>query len=208
MEALALRLQSHWDLVEDHLSNVKPPPIPGPDFGLVEAVLEELADFLVECADPQDKLYARVEQVLAWGRELLEAASTREVLEITRAAPCFRAGNIGRKGSWADIAAVRACLLQLQHVNPLAPVYQASLQHLLVFLGREILEAADQRRREGLLLFHDLLVLARRVLRNDDQVRVELQQQLQALAPGRVPGHRPDPGRVGGADRGGCRWRC
>ena len=181
MEALALRLQSHWDLVEDHLSHVEPPPIPGPDFGVVEAVMDELLDLLGECADAEDKLFVRVEQVLAWCRELLEAGSTREVLEIMRAAPSFRAGNIGRKGIWTDIKAVRECLLQLEGVNPLVPVYQASLQHLLVFLGREILAAADQRRREGLLLFHDLLVFARQVLRTNEQVRVELQQQYKHL---------------------------
>ncbi|MCB0969802.1 MAG: UvrD-helicase domain-containing protein, partial [Ilumatobacter sp.] len=50
-----------------------------------------------------------------------------------------------------------------------------------MFLGREILAAADQRRREGLLLFHDLLVFARQVLRTNEQVRVELQQQYKHL---------------------------
>ena len=113
MESLALRLQSHWDLVEDHLPGLAAPPIPGPDFTVVEPVLEQLADLLGECTDPDDKLFIRVEQILAWGRDLLEADSTRAVIEVMRAAPSFRVKTTGRQGNWADISAVRDCVAEL-----------------------------------------------------------------------------------------------
>lgn len=177
MESLALALQADWDLVEDHLQDVEPPSIPGPDFGDVNRVLADLNGHLADCTDPEDKLCIRIQEILVWGRDLNDAGSTREIVEVMQAAPSFRVGNAGRQGNWPDIKAVRACVGELLELNPLTPVYQASLQHLLVFLGREILEAADQRRREGQLLFHDLLVLARRVLRDNEQVRVELQQR-------------------------------
>ncbi len=55
-------------------------------------------------------------------------------------------------------------------------------------------------RREGALLFHDLLVLARDALRHDD-VRVGVPRGLRAHPHRRVPGHRPAPDRDRGAAR-------
>jgi len=181
MESLALALQSDYDLAEDHLQGLTPPAVPKPDLSECQRVLGELDGFCTECCDPEDKLYVRVEEIRAWLRDLVAAGSTREIIEVWRAAPRFKVKNFGRQTNWTDVAAVRACVAQLLELNPLAPVYQASLQHLLAYLGREILEAAEQRRREGLLLFHDLLVLARRVLRTNAQVRVELQQRYKHL---------------------------
>lgn len=181
MESLALGLQNDWDLVEDHLQHVNVPEIPPPDFSEVDRVLRSLSGLLAECDDPSDKLYCRIEQILEWGRELVGAGSTRQILDLMQDDPGLRVGGMGRAGNWPDIQLVRAGVAELLELNPLTAVFDASLQHLLAFLGREILTAAEQRRREGQLLFHDLLVLARRVLRSNAQVRVELQQRYRHL---------------------------
>ena len=70
---------------------------------------------------------------------------------------------------------------------------------------RHTLEAADQRREAGTLEFHDLLVLARTLLRDPVQgpvVRARAPRALPAPAARRVPGHRPDPDRARRAHRG------
>jgi ATP-dependent helicase/nuclease subunit A len=110
MESLALALQADWDLVEDHLQDVEPPSIPGPDFGDVNRVLADLTGHLADCTDPEDKLCIRIQEILAWGQDLNHAGSTREIVEVMHAAPSFRVGNAGRQGNWPDIKAVRACV--------------------------------------------------------------------------------------------------
>ena len=67
-----------------------------------------------------------------------------------------------------------------------------------------------RRRRSGRLEFHDLLVLARAVLRDPEhgwEVRQRLRRALHPPAARRVPGHRPDPVRPRRAARVG-RPRC
>ena len=72
-------------------------------------------------------------------------------------------------------------------------------------LRRHTLDAADRApRAPARLEFHDLLVLARRVLRDPVQgpiVRAAPPRALPAAAARRVPGHRPDPDRAGRAHR-------
>ena len=49
------------------------------------------------------------------------------------------------------------------------------------WLAERVLESAELRRAEGRLEFHDLLVLARNLLRNEAQVRAALQERYQRL---------------------------
>ena len=61
--------------------------------------------------------------------------------------------------------------------------------------GRFVLDGAAARAAAGTLEFHDLLVLARRLLATDAGARRAPPRALPAGAARRVPGHRPDPAR-------------
>ena len=86
----------------------------------------------------------------------------------------------------------------------------AVLRVLAGSVARFTLDAAAARRREGRLEFHDLLVLARQLLRTSAAGAHGAARPLHATAHRRVPGHRPDPDRARGAARGerGRRRRC
>ena len=69
-------------------------------------------------------------------------------------------------------------------------------------VGRSCSTAPTPRAADGTLEFHDLLVLARRLLATRPDVRAALHRALPAGAARRVPGHRPDPARDRGAPHG------
>ena len=62
-------------------------------------------------------------------------------------------------------------------------------------VARRGADYAAWRRRNGRLNFQDLLLLARDLLRDHPHVRPRLPAAVPADPRGRVPGHRPDPGR-------------
>ena len=114
-------------------------------------------------------------------------------------------GNLrhGRKENWptgcsaddvrAEIGAVRTLVGDLA-----AHLSEVVVRRLAWELAQFTLREAEARRRQGELEFHDLLVLARAVLR-DAGARLggppSPAGPLHAPAARRVPGHRPDPVR-------------
>ena len=74
-------------------------------------------------------------------------------------------------------------------------------------VARFTLRRRDERRREGRLEFHDLLVLARTSAPGQRRRPRRAARAGTAAPDRRVPGHRPDPDRAGDADRGVGRWR-
>src|SRR5262249_7420522 len=83
-------------------------------------------------------------------------------------APRFGVDRVGRNPNWRNIELVRA---QVQALEPLVEgvrdrVQQACLERIAAELARFTVDAAAERRQAGELEFHDLLVLARAVLRH------------------------------------------
>ena len=72
---------------------------------------------------------------------------------------------------------------------------------LVPALAAAVLAWADERRAEGRLLFHDLLVLARDALRDTTTCVPRAARRYRARADRRVPGHRPAADRDRGAAR-------
>ncbi len=177
LEKLALRLQADWDLVEDLLADRDYQPIPEPDLGPCVEILDDLAMQVTECTDDADGLLVRLREVLAWGDALRSAEDIGDLLDVWRGAPSFKAGRAGRKANWADIGLVRDRIRDLEGLDIMGPVLDGCLRRVLAYLAQQILQAAEERRREGQLLYHDLLVLARRVLRDNADVRRQLQQR-------------------------------
>ena len=175
LEGLALRMQSDWDLVYDHLANQPMPPIPDVDLSPLTRQLADLEDLAESCTEPDDKLRARILDILAWGRELTGTADVQDQLEVWHLRPSLKVGRTGRAGAWPDVAAARDAVTSVADLDPFAPVLDAAVRQVVVYLGREILAAAQTRRRDGQLLFHDLLVWARQLLRSDSDVRHDLQ---------------------------------
>ena len=169
---LAQALDSNWDLVEERMGREPPPtdPVGGFDFNALCNEMAETTELAQRCLNPECKLAARLAEIGHAGRRLSRAGSDEEAVSVLFGPlPSFRAGNLGGKGDWplslppsdirgqvADLgAAVDAAKRQ---------VADTVIGRLALVLGGLVLEAAQDRCRQGVLEFHDLLVLARNLL--------------------------------------------
>jgi ATP-dependent exoDNAse (exonuclease V) beta subunit len=189
LRSLALAFDASWDLVED----LVPPTCPEPPAlsDLVHKVFDELqglADISSQCIDPSDPL---LEAVGLFGvlQARLEAAGDDDLdlLDVLMGGvPKYRK-NAGKAPSWrgckdqvhAQLQAVCECVDSI-----LRTVLDRCAHHLGSALRAHTIAAAEARRAAGTLEFHDLLVLARRVLRHPQQgpvVRASLHDRYQRL---------------------------
>jgi superfamily I DNA/RNA helicase len=85
----------------------------------------------------------------------------------------------GNSGSWPDLAGLRGeCeALQQRAAAAASEFAEATLRPLAYWIAKEVLEAAKSRAAEGASEFHDLLVLARDLLRSNADVRATLQRR-------------------------------
>ncbi len=177
-------LESNWDLVEDHYGDAAGlPALPPLDIARLEQALAGLVERRdTECRKPEDKLATFITSLEPMLGELRSAEGRTDVVRLLGRWKKSRA-KVGAKGSWSDVEAARA---HLDEVLAIAAeirlaIVDAALGQLVSYLSREVLAAARQRQRDGRLLHHDLLVLARRLVRSDPEARVDLQAQYQRL---------------------------
>jgi ATP-dependent exoDNAse (exonuclease V) beta subunit len=181
---VALAFADNWDLVADRLAEPTAlPPLDVPPLLAEVAAVVGLGD---ACTDVADKLLARLAQLDAWAGRLRGALDDDERMALLGALPSPRVGNVGRKGSWPDVARVRDAVAELgtrcEEVRQRA--LEEAIGQVAVAIGRFTVEGAEERRRAGRLEFHDLLVLARAVLRDPHHgpgVRRALRDRYQRL---------------------------
>ena len=128
--------------------------------------------------DPDDKLAVllsgrrRKLEILRDGDDALEAVSV--IRSETR-----WSSSLGQKKNWPDVDHVRSALDNLADAaaSLVAAAHAAVLDQWRGRLASFTLDAAEQRRREGTLEFHDLLVLARRLVRRSAPARRALHER-------------------------------
>jgi ATP-dependent exoDNAse (exonuclease V) beta subunit len=191
LRLIALAFDQNWDLALTHAPDRAPDVAPWHDE--LTALLDDVDDICRhaegQCVDDDDRLVPQLADLAAWARRVRDAGdeySRLSMLKENGAAWQKRAG--GRKDNWPrlDMAelkdrfnavAERAEALRQRVANQAA-------RRLAVDLRRFTLESADERRHAGELEFHDLLVLARQMLRDPDHgaaVRTTLHQRYRHL---------------------------
>ena len=189
LRALALAFDGAWDLVESQVPvEAAEPPAVADAVPKVLAEVRALAELTRHCSDDTDRLLGRLHEILDFGT-LLETIGDDDldVLELLTEPRKLTASNLGRAGSWsgckADVVAQMAVVAEAVAAVK-GTVLQACARHLGSAMRRHTLRAALDRRAAGQLEFHDLLVLARQVLRHPVQgpvVRTSLRQRYQRL---------------------------
>ena len=190
LRALALEFDRNWDLVDERVAADAPePPELRASLDAALAAVDAATEAAAHCTNPDDKLLARLHLVAAYAAELRTITDELDLLDQlsgngTTKPPSFRAGNLGAKGNWGcDHKAVQADLAaageQLDQVA--GTVAQACAQRIAAALRTFTLEAAAARREAGQLAFHDLLVLARQLVRQHGTVRERLHRRYQRL---------------------------
>ncbi len=174
LRSVALELNRNWDLVADHpLTAPAPAPI---DVTEVLAGLDRAAAHLARCRDADDRLAVHIRSLAGYARRLAGADSDLDRLQLLAQAPPL-ARRYGQKANWDDcVDEARQALGDAQAARDatLQAVTRQALGELLVALRQLTLQAADERRREGSLEFHDLLVQARQLLRSRPEVAAHL----------------------------------
>ncbi|MEN3340886.1 MAG: hypothetical protein V7644_290, partial [Actinomycetota bacterium] len=162
LRTLAQLLGSDWDLIEDRVLAADPMPFAMEDLAAFADEARIVAAYADDCSDPDDKLLVHFRTLAAVLDRFDAAPNDQGRLAEIRAISEVSYAH-GRAPVWRDkpaaVAAGRSLAESAETL--LARVAAACLRHLTRWIGQRVLAAADERRAEGRLEFHDLLVLAR-----------------------------------------------
>ena len=169
----------------DRLPDVVPPPpaVRAPDLDELRTALDDLLALRErDCHRDDDLLAVHIDTVTAAREWLTDAPDLLDVLDALHTVPklsCTR----GRQPCWGDVNAARDACAAAEELRRDA-IDRPRRDALAVLLGRLIIfarESAELRRREGRLEFHDLLVLARDLLRDHSDARRAVARRYQRL---------------------------
>jgi ATP-dependent exoDNAse (exonuclease V) beta subunit len=153
------------------------------DLEPVLALLEQAIACLPACRFRQDLLFQHVEGLVGWLDALRAAHDDLDRLDLLGEMPKL-ASRVGRVDNWhCPVEDVRALLQQADAARAtlIGAQQQATLDVLLARLRGFVRTYAEERRRDGRIEFHDLLVLARDVLQHDSRVRAALAERFRVL---------------------------
>jgi ATP-dependent exoDNAse (exonuclease V) beta subunit len=180
LKDVAGELNDNWDRLLV-LDDDDPGPLPTPDFSDFDAAVEAVCELPADCRDCDDLFYVHLtENLIPHMTRLVEIADpNRKLANIATVGP-WKVGQGGKAAAWngdakAAKARVRAVTETMEAL--VAQVADDVLRRLLVLISRYVLAAAQARREEGGLEFHDLLVLARELLRTSEEARNRLHER-------------------------------
>jgi len=183
LRRVAEHLDDNWDL----LDRIGPPPeLPTLELGSWLANLDTLCAARNDCTDGDDRLVTYLGSLDEYRNRVNAAIDDAERVELLLTNDPSFATRFGQRANWPDVGAVRSAIKAAgeQRNTIVEPLIDAALRTVVAFLAERTAEHAGQRRRSGALEFHDLLVLARTVLRDPDHgpvVRARLRDRYRRL---------------------------
>jgi ATP-dependent helicase/nuclease subunit A len=191
LQSLAEAFDDNWDLVQEWVPETSPePPLVRDLFVSAVAAIRDVCG--EPCGDPGDKLRERLDEIAIRMGELVAIEDEFDLLEALGPQadpklPSFKVGGRGKKASWTcDLDDLRARIgaagAGLEAVRD--KVSNACADRLGSAIRQFTLSSAADRQGAGQLEFHDLLVLARALLRDavhGPAVRAALHQRYDRL---------------------------
>jgi ATP-dependent helicase/nuclease subunit A len=183
IRSLAQSLGSDWDLISDRVMPFPLEPVQVPDltsFLDQAATVAALAD---SCTDDNDKLFANFPTLKETAALLPATGDVESQLNLLCIVKKLKFSN-GRKANWTiPCQQIRdaANALAASAGGVVGGVLDQCLRHMTRWVAERVLEAAEARRQEGRLEFHDLLVLARNLLRHNPAARAALHDSYRRL---------------------------
>jgi ATP-dependent helicase/nuclease subunit A len=170
LRIVALAFNDNWDLADAQAPSV---PVEPPEWTpRLDTLMVELTGVCDERhhADDDDTLHGRLCQLEEWAGRVLAASDEYTKLGLLSSDSKPRGGGRGSKDRWPDDYDLGDLRDRIEDVcarcdELRTEVALAAVTRLAVELRRFTLDAAAERRRAGQLEFHDLLVLARQMLR-------------------------------------------
>ncbi|MEM7093164.1 MAG: UvrD-helicase domain-containing protein [Actinomycetota bacterium] len=176
---VAVEFNQNWDRLEPvraRAGGVLPPM----DFAPFDDAVAHLAGWIPECVDPADKLLHHLRRIVPEMQAIVDIDDDHRKLRLLankRREKGWGKSRGGGKLGWDgrkdqvkdDIVAVNEAI-----GVALEPIVDQVLLKLAALVADETVAAATARRDEGGLEFHDLLVLARNLLRTNPEARRSL----------------------------------
>ena len=172
----------NWDrLLDVNFTNL---PAVAIDFDPLREVMAQVDELETLCKADDDKLLLKIRDLQDTFGHFRRTTSEHERLRIVTRLTNQKFGRSGTKGNWGDdVEYARSTCKSLPEVC--AAILETVASQTLTQLGARIaeftVESAAERRAEGLLEFHDLLVLAQRLLRTSAEAREGLAKRYRVL---------------------------
>jgi ATP-dependent helicase/nuclease subunit A len=187
LHSMAREFTHNWDLLADRVLATPVDELPALEVDHLVTEARRLVAVREHCSDDSDRFLANLEALAGWADRLSNAPDDPARLAFLGEASRLK-WSYGRKGNWTgyDLDTLRnECKDLAERVGRLcAKVMDVSLRQIARHIAKDTLDAARARRDEGRLEFHDLLVLARELLRHQEHgpaVRAVLQQRYRRL---------------------------
>ncbi|MDT5038037.1 MAG: hypothetical protein QOE03_3222 [Micromonosporaceae bacterium] len=186
LRSMAAAFTDNWDLLTDRILTTPPDPPPSIDADTLVGDARRLAAGSEHCTDGTDKFLARLGALSDWAGLLADAPDDAARLAVLADAAKLKWAH-GQRRNWScDLAQLKSECAGLAAAAAAIRdrVLDVTLRRIAHRLARATLHDARVRRDEGRLEFHDLLVLARDLLRNPEYgpgVRAVLQRRYRRL---------------------------
>jgi len=181
VRSLITKLNSDWDLVAEHVVSPGAPPAPEmPPVATVLAESRRLAAMAKTCTKDEDKFLDRLRGLATWADQMESVGGDLIAQLAVLKAAAELPWSYGQKDNWGGrLEELKDdCKAWQQGVHGLvSQVVESTLRSIVHWCGVRVLQSAQERRADGRLEFHDLLVLARNLLRDNAEVRATLQQR-------------------------------
>jgi ATP-dependent helicase/nuclease subunit A len=186
LRSLARKFTDDWDLVADRVLAADPPgPASIPNIAPLAAQARRLAALADRCINDDDRLLPKLADLDTWADRLDAATDPPARLGVLGECAGWKFGRAGNAGNWpgSDLDEIREACSELAREAKaiVGRIQNASLRMLAQRIATMVLGAARARQADGRLEFHDLLVLARELVRTRPQVRAELAGRYQRL---------------------------
>ena len=159
-------LDDNWDLLD---RVAEPGPLPPLALDGWLRSFYEVCESRDDCRAADDKMLERLDEFCAYRDRLWHAVDDAERIELLRAdKPSFKVGHRGRQTNWTDLPALRDRIEQLdrQREAIISRVLDVAIRRIVFAIAGCTDRSVAARRAAGELDFHDLLVLARSLLRD------------------------------------------
>lgn len=176
LRSLLQALGRDWDLIEERVLAVPPPTLNSLDWNTFRNEAHDVLALRGGCRNPADKLLPAFDLLAGLLSEFDYAPDDETRLAVVKKIGGMTIGSGGARANWGDVNYVKDQIKGLRTAADsfVADILDCCLRLLTPWLARRVLDVAQERRREGRLEFHDLLVISRDLLRHQPQVRATL----------------------------------
>ena len=172
----------NWDRL---LGVAQPTSVVRPiDFGRVNEAMVQIEQLADHCLTNDDKLLIKIRTMSETFARFRKASSDTERLRLVRPFADLKFGRAGAKTNWSiPVTDARETCGQLAEASAelVGAVADDTLRQFAGKIAQFTVEAATERREEGVLEFHDLLVLAQQLLRTSPVARAGLAARYRVL---------------------------